>query len=66
MDDVDAYLKKYSFTDMRSVEQGGDASYSKSNQGNNVASELTYEERKKLMKEINYLERDRETEQTHW
>ena len=57
LEDVDAYLKKYSFTDMRSVEQGGEASLSKSAQTETVV-ELTYEERKKLMKEINYLERD--------
>jgi ATP-binding cassette subfamily F protein 3 len=57
LDDVDTYLKKHSFSDMRSVEQDAN-NQQDNNKGNNAQSELSYEERKQLMRRINYLERD--------
>ena len=58
LEDVDAYLKKHSFSDMRSVEQDNNGQKSHSASSSVPPVELSYEERKSLMKKINYLERD--------
>lgn len=57
LEGVDEYLKKYSFADMRSVEQDSKNTPSTISKVEPKV-ELTFEERKQLMRKINYLERD--------
>lgn len=64
LDDVDLYLKKNSFSDMRSVEEGGNQDLQK-NKKDNPLSTLSYEERKQLKRQLDYVERDIEKFNAH-